>query len=116
MIKHFSWMSAALVAAAVTSVSSVSLASSHPEAPGTASDPDVDNAPAPVDDHHDPAPVDLHHDKAPVDLHHDKAPVDNHLHLDDNHLNVDLDNPATAACHRGRRRPQLCDGAVGQAV
>ncbi len=44
MIKHTSWMSAALVAAAVTSVSSVSLASSHSEAPGTASDPDVDNA------------------------------------------------------------------------
>jgi Domain of unknown function (DUF4331) len=44
MIKRFSWMSAALVAAAVSSVSSVSLASSHSEAPGTASDPDTDNA------------------------------------------------------------------------
>jgi len=44
MIKSLSWMSAALVAAAVTSISSVSLASSHSEAPGTASDPDIDNA------------------------------------------------------------------------
>jgi hypothetical protein len=44
MMKTFSWMSAALVAAALTTASSVSLASSHSEAPGTASDPDIDNA------------------------------------------------------------------------
>lgn len=44
MMKRFSWMSAALVAAAVSSASSVSFASSHSEAPGTASDPDTDNA------------------------------------------------------------------------
>jgi hypothetical protein len=44
MMKTFSWMSAALVAAALTSMSSVALASSHSEAPGTSSDPDTDNA------------------------------------------------------------------------
>lgn len=44
MIKTFSWMSAALVAAALTSTTGLALASSHAEAPGTASDPDVDNA------------------------------------------------------------------------
>ncbi|MBK8252968.1 MAG: DUF4331 domain-containing protein [Polyangiaceae bacterium] len=44
MLKRFSWTSAAAVAAAVTCMSSVAFASSHSEAPGTASDPDTDNA------------------------------------------------------------------------
>jgi hypothetical protein len=38
-----SWTSAALAALAVTSISSIAAASSHSEAPGTASDPEIDN-------------------------------------------------------------------------
>jgi len=44
MMKRVSWMSAALAAVAISSISGVAAASSHSEAPGTASDPDVDNA------------------------------------------------------------------------
>jgi hypothetical protein len=44
MMKRFSWMSAALAAVAITGMSGIASASSHSEAPGTASDPDIDNA------------------------------------------------------------------------
>jgi hypothetical protein len=44
MKTRYSWMSAALAAVAISSISGVALASSHSEAPGTASDPDIDNA------------------------------------------------------------------------
>jgi hypothetical protein len=44
MMKRVSWMSAALAAIAISGFSTTALASSHAEAPGTASDPEIDNA------------------------------------------------------------------------
>ena len=44
MKTRYSWMSAALAAAAISTISGVAAASSHAEAPYTASDPDIDNA------------------------------------------------------------------------
>lgn len=44
MTKRATWMTAALAAVAISSISGVAAASSHSEAPGTASDPDIDNA------------------------------------------------------------------------
>ena len=43
MIRNFSWMGAALAVLGTTAFTSGALASSHAEAPGTASDPETDN-------------------------------------------------------------------------
>src|SRR5688572_3629858 len=43
MIRRFSWVSAALAVLGTSAFTSVAAASSHAEAPGTASDPDTDN-------------------------------------------------------------------------
>ncbi len=44
MMKRNSWMAAATAALAISGFSTYAVASSHSEAPGTASDPDIDNA------------------------------------------------------------------------
>jgi hypothetical protein len=43
MIRRFSWVGAALAVLGISAFTSVAAASSHAEAPGTASDPDTDN-------------------------------------------------------------------------